>query len=379
MKIAILGSVALPVPPIAQGGTEWIAYYQAKGLAQKGHEIFLFAAKGSRQHFADSSVQVIEVGNGDVVTGSQEEKAVNPHLTEGSRKLRLETTYLSEVADRLVEMKNEYDIVLNNMRGEAFFSVFSKILGKPIVTVLHLPLFDELASFFQKEKMPLIAISKYQRNGYPHLNYLATIYDGVDTKKYSFIPDGGEEMLMIGSFAYHKNQADAIYVSRKTGKKLVLLGKLGDKDYYTSLENAIDGINVIWKGEVSFEEKIKEYRQAKLFLFPIKWEEPFGLVVAEALSCGIPVVAFAKGAIPEIIEDGTSGFLVNPSDSDIRGDFVIKKTGVEGLIEATKRIYGMSESEYKEMRQAARKRVETTFTISAMVASYEKVCATLAV
>ena len=115
------------------------------------------------------------------------------------------------------------------------------------------------------------------------------------------------------------------------------------------------------------------YGRAKALLYPIEWEEPFGLVLIESMACGTPIVAFARGSIPEVVIDGETGFIVNPSDSDIRGNFIIKKTGKEGLKEAVEKIYAMSEAEYRQMRLNCRKHVEANFTVEKMVDGYEKV------
>ena len=168
MKIAILGSIALPVPPPFQGGTEWIAYYQALGLSEKGHEIILFAAKGNSKNF-NSNIKLIEVGKGDIVTGSAAERKFDPTLTEGSRELRLEMVYLSEVVQKLIDFKESYDIVLNNMRGEAVFLPIAKMLKKPFVNVIHLNIFSELSELFQNFKTPIITISNAQRKNFPNL------------------------------------------------------------------------------------------------------------------------------------------------------------------------------------------------------------------
>src|SRR3989344_4127668 len=134
MRVAILGSVALPVPPPAQGGTEWIAYYQVKGLSIRGHQILLFAAKGTLKNFGSvSNVKIIEVGGGDVVSGSNSERAFDPALVEGSRKIRLEIVYLTQAAKALIDYKDEHEIVLNNMRGETLFLPIARLLNKSFV------------------------------------------------------------------------------------------------------------------------------------------------------------------------------------------------------------------------------------------------------
>lgn len=351
MRIAILGSVALPVPPPAQGGTEWIAYFQASELAKFGHEVLLFAAKGSQM----GKYKLVEVGGGDTVTGSN---TTNDHATvygsyvESSRNLRKENVYLAQVIEQLLDRKNEYDIILNNMRGEAIFLPLAKSLNKPFVNVMHLPLFDQLAGIFKQYNTHIISISNAQRRDFPDLNYLATVYNCVDTEKYSYDAVGGDYLLMMGSIAPHKNQEAAIRVAKRLGMKLVLAGKIGNRDYFDSLKNDIDGDKIRAIGELGFEDKLKLYQKARAFIFPINWPEPFGLVMIEAMSCGTPVVAFANGAIPEVVLNGKTGFVIENNSED-------------KMVAAIKNID-------KIKREDCRKHVLENFTVGKMVKDYEK-------
>lgn len=352
MRIAILGSVALPVPPSGQGGTEWIVYYQAKGLAEKGHKVVLFAAKGSAENLKGTAVLVIEVGGGDVVAGSSREKQFDLKLTEASRKLRLEIVYLSQVCQKLIELQDQYDLILNNMRGEAVFLPVAKLLNKPFINVMHLNIFPELADLFREFNTKIITISNSQRKSCPDLSYLATVYNGVDTAKLAFNSTPKDYLLMVGTIGRHKNQASAIKVAKNLGKKLVLAGKIRDQDYFEELKRDIDGEQIKWVGEIGFEEKVKLYQNAKAFLFPILWEEPFGLVMIEAMSCGTPVIAFNHGATPEVVVNGLTGFVVE-NDSQ--------------MIEAVKKIGSID-------RADCRKHVEKNFTVEKMIDGYEKAC-----
>lgn len=350
MRIAILGSVALPVPPPAQGGTEWITYHQAKGLAQKGHEILLFAAKGTAQNFLDSKVKVIEVGGGDVVVGSSKEKKIDFQLIESSRKLRLEIVYLTEASQKLIEHKDKFDLILNNMRGEGVFLPIAKLLNKPFVNVMHLNLFLELAELFLEFKTHVISISDAQRKDFPDLNYLATVYNGVDVNQFTFNSTSSDYLLMMGTIGRHKNQAEAIAVAKELGMKLILAGKIRDQDYFDELKKDIDGEQIKWFGEIGFEEKVKLYQNAKAFIFPILWEEPFGLVMIEAMACGTPVVAFNHGAVSEVVRDGLTGYVVEDYGQ---------------MIEAVKKIDAID-------RAACRKHVQDYFTVEKMIDGYEK-------
>ena len=350
MRIAILGSVALPVPPSAQGGTEWIVYYQAKGLAKRGHSIILFAAKGSAQNFRDSRVNIIEVGGGDVIAGSAKVQKFDPKYTEASRKLRLEMIYLSQVSQKLIENKDSYDVILNNMRGEAVFLPVAKLLGKPFANVMHLNLFPELSEIFQSFNTHVITISNAQRKEFPNLNYLATVYNGVEVDKFIFNQTPQDYLLMMGTIGRHKNQGEAIAVAKELGIRLILAGKVRDQDYFEELKKDIDGEQIKYLSEVSFEEKLRLYQNAKAFIFPILWEEPFGLVMIEAMACGTPVVAFNRGAVSEVLRDGLTGYVVDNHSQ---------------MVEAVKKIGSID-------RVACRKHVEENFTVEKMVNDYDQ-------
>lgn len=388
MRLLILGSVALPVPPSFQGGTEWMAYFQAKGLADRGHEVTLVAAHGSKP----GSYRLIEIGKGDTVVGSSidaagshfaqsasRDKPVSTQaaIVESSRALRKETVYLSQVMQTLIDLKDSYDVILNNMRGEALFVPIAKLLGKPFASVCHLPLFAELAEFFRQNNTHVITISDAQRREFPNQNYLATVYNGVDTEKYSYNENPKDYLLMMGSIARHKNQAAAVRVAKKLGMKLVLAGKINDPKYFQELAPDIDGEQIRHVGEIGLEEKLRLYQEAKAFIFPIQWPEPFGLVMIEAMACGTPVVAYGNGAIPEVVKDGETGYIVSPdrsflSDLDNLGDLKITKHGEDGLADAIQTIMAMPPEEYRRMRRYCRSHVEQQFSVETMVDSYER-------
>jgi len=172
---------------------------------------------------------------------------------------------------------------------------------------------------------------------------------------------------------------DAIEVAHRLRRKLVI-GARVDKEsesnfnyYKTQIEHKLQQTPVVNHGEMTSEKRNELIASSRCFIFPIKWEEPFGLVMIESMASGTPVIAYARGSTPEVIKDGETGFLVNSSEEDIRGDWIIKKTAIEGLCEAVEKIYAMPEEEYKAMRRNCRAHVEKNFTVERMVDEYETV------
>jgi glycosyltransferase involved in cell wall biosynthesis len=232
---------------------------------------------------------------------------------------------------------------------------------------MHLNLFPELAQVFQSYNTNIVTISNSQRKDFPDLNYAATVYNCVDTEKFSFDPNPEDYMLMVGTIGRHKNQSEAVNVAKELNMKLVLAGKVRDQSYLKEFEKDIDGGQIKWLGEIGFEEKLKVYEKAKVFLFPISWEEPFGLVMIEAMACGTPIVVYNRGSVSELVRDGVTGFVIEPEDSPNESKFIIKKKGREGLKEAVRRIGEID-------RKACRENVLQNFTVQKMADGYEKVC-----
>lgn len=350
MKILILGSVALPVPPPMQGGTERIAYWQARELSKRGHDVTLIAAKGSRT----DGYRLVEIGGGDTVAGSARSASEQSEITEGSRKLRKEAVYLSEVTQYILEHGKKYDVIVNNMRaGESLFIPVAKSVGVPYTTVMHLPLFSELASLFHDTDTPVITISDAQRVGYDDVRYAGTVYNATDMEELPFCDRAEGYAVMMGSIAPHKNQKDGILAAKAVNKKIVLAGKIGNTDYWESeIAPLVDGEQVVHKGELSLEEKAALLGGADTLLFPVIWPEPFGLVMIEAMACGTPVVAYRNGAVPEVVEDGKTGFIVDETQ------------GAGGLAAAIERV-GQIDRAY------CREYVTAHFTIDSMINALE--------
>ena len=311
----------------------------------------LIAAKGS---LASDLYRLVQIGGGDTVVGSSN---TPQEIVESSRKLRTEMAYLTEVMDWMDEHAGDFDIVINNMRGgEVLFQLIAKKLKKRYVNVMHLPMFASLAELCGRHQTPLISISHAQRRAFPDLHYVGTVYNGVDIADFSFDATPGEYLLMMGSITPHKNQACGIAVAKAVGMKLVIAGKIGDPAYYArEIAPVIDGANVLHHGELGMEEKVALYANAKALLFPVLWEEPFGLVMIEAMACGTPVVAFRRGAIPEVVADFSTGYIVDTQDH---------------MIDAVKKINQID-------RAACRRHVEEHFTNEKMIESLDTIMSSL--
>lgn len=328
-KLLLLGSVVAPCPPLGQGGTERVVYTQAKYLAKKGICLLLVAAKGTQENFRrqltldgetdiqtiTANIEFIEVGGGTQLGNALDAIEINPSLTEGSRKLRLEMLNLALVEEVLIQRKDEYDLILNNMRGETVFLPLADQLGKQFISVAHLNIFPELATLYQRYNTNIITLSEAQKHEFPSLAYLETIPNPITFGLFPFNANPKGYALMLSTIGRHKNQKDAIVASQKAGMPLILAGKIRDQDYFDQeIKPYIDGEHVTYYGELDFQTKVDLYKNASCFLFPILWQEPFGLVVIESLACGTPVIAYPHGGPKEIIKDGETGFLVETPD-----------------------------------------------------------------
>jgi glycosyltransferase involved in cell wall biosynthesis len=282
---------------------------------------------------------------------------------------------------------DQYDIFhTNDPTSSIFYSFFSK--KTPTVSVVHSPwdkksypikVLEEL--FKQNENHWLIAISKYQKQLIQkNIKNVKLVYHGIDISKIEVRYESDFSYLsFLGRANKIKGIDIALDVAIKLGKSIKLAGSISLSNKKVFFQNKIkpklenNKINKYLGPILDVEKKFDFLSKSRSLLFPIQWEEPFGLVMIEAMATGTPVVAFARGSVPEVIKDGETGFIVNPSDDDIRGNFIIKKTGVEGLCEAVERIYSMPEDQYRKMRKACREHVEKNFTVERMVDDYEKV------
>ncbi len=367
MKIAIVAPIEESVPPKKYGGTEWIVYNVADGISKKGHQVDLYAAGDSNNQSQYKLVPIVD-------------RSIRTLPTVGDDPKLRETTKLLTYSET-VEILNtkDYDLIHNHASWRLL--LFGHQIKTPILTTHHGPLSYRYQNIiFRKYKeYPYVSISNNQRRDFPDLNFLATVYNGINIGLFPYFenPDLNkhEYMAYLARLSDEKGALEAAKTAVLTSKPLHVAAKIDlvDRPYYERFKPLVDGEIVKFLEEFGPDQRVTHLQNARLLLVPIKWEEPFGLMFIEAMACGTPVVTFARGSAPEIIVDGQTGFLVNQSDEFKRGDWIVKKTGVEGLSEAVEKIYSLSDEEYRTMRRAARKRVEDHFTVERMVDGYEAV------
>lgn len=338
-KVAILGPIGNAIPPKKQGGIEWMVYYLTESLVKKGYQVLLFAPKSTR-----TSAELIPTG----IKPMSKYKSLPEH--EVTRKLRIELSTLTNMLTEIIKRKGEIGLIFNHTVSGGMFASLEKTLNIPVFHVLHLPLYKELANVFEKHNARLVSISKSQRKPFPRLNYATTIYNGIDLRKFTFSKKPKDYFIFSGKIILTKNPLDAIKAAKIAQEKIILIGKILNRDYFEKKIKPLLSKDAVYLDEVSLLEAAELYKNAKAFLFPIKWEEPFGLVMIEAMACGTPVIAYPNGAVPEVVKDRETGFIVK---------------NVSEMSKAMKNIDKIN-------RKKCRERVERYFTMEKMVNEYEK-------
>ena len=331
MRIAQVAPLWIPVPPYTYGGTELVVSWLCDELVRRGHEVTLFATEDSK-----TSAKLIPIWPKSLWRA----KLNTPHAV------------FSLLYEKLLSLQDKFDIIHDHC--EFYTAPYSKFLKPPIVTTLHHPLTEETIILYKKfPNINFVTVSKNQRKLGPGINIVRTIYNGLPIEKYEFNEEPKDYLIWLSKIMPQKGIAEAIDIAKLSGENLIISGNIPPEqgDYFDfRIKPLIDGKKIKFLGAADFDKKIELLKNAKAFIFPVKRPEPFGLVVIEAMACGTPVVAFREGSMPELIEDGKTGFLV---------------TNVEEACQALKKVNRIS-------RKYCREYVEKNFNLKRMVNRYEK-------
>jgi glycosyltransferase involved in cell wall biosynthesis len=300
MKIAQIGPLIESVPPRLYGGTERIVSYLTEELVRLGHDVTLFAS-------------------GDSITSAE----LSPCC---SRALRLDPTvhdiipHFMLMIDKVRERAKEFDIL--HFHVDLFHFPLFRPLARRTVTTLHgRQDLGDLKPFYSRfGEMPLVSISDDQRKPLPHANFVRTIHHGIPADLYRPSLEQGSYVAFLGRISPEKRPDRAIRIARAAGIPLKIAAKVDkvDEDYFRNdILPLIKGPGVEFVGEINEREKAKFLGEAAALLFPVDWPEPFGLVMIEAMACDTPVLAFRCGSVPEVIEDGVTGKMVDSEDEAI--------------------------------------------------------------
>lgn len=294
MKIAQVAPLYESVPPRLYGGTERVVSFLTEELLREGHDVTLFASADSRT--------------------SAHLEGVTPTGLRLDARCKDPLAHHMVLLDRMVAQAHRFDII--HFHTDYLHFPIARLLTAPHVTTLHgrLDLPDLTPLFEHFREVPLISISDHQRAPLPMANWETTVYHGLPSDLYTFGTGDGGYLAFLGRISPEKRPDRAIEIATAAGVPLKIAAKVdaADRDYFDArIRPLLAHPLVDYVGEIGEGEKSEFLGKAAALLFPIDWPEPFGLVMIEALACGTPVIAWRCGSVPEVIEHGRSGFIVD--------------------------------------------------------------------
>jgi len=330
-RVAILSPVAWRTPPRQYGAWETVAGNITEGLVARGWDVTLFATRDS-----ETSAHLHAV----VDKGYEEDSSIDPKVAE--------YLHISEVFEHAAE----FDLIHSHYDFMALS--YTRLVDTPVLTTIHgfsspriMPVYEKYRDGY------FVSISNSDRA--PRLNYLATVYNGIDLSLYPFQPVAGEHLIFLGRIHPDKGVHLAIEVARRSGLPLLIAGIIQDQNYFREQVQPHLDQKISYIGPVDVSGKNELFARARALLHLNTIPERFGLVLAEANAAGVPVIAMDLGSCREVIKDGQTGFLV---------------ASVDQAVQALDRVHEID-------RSACRRRVQHCFSIETMVEAYERVYATI--
>lgn len=338
MRIAQIAPLFEAVPPKLYGGTERVVHWITEALVEQGHDVTLFASGDSQ-----TSAKLVPVW---------------PQALRLSPIADWVATY-ALLIETVAQRAHEFDVLHFHIDYWPN-SVFSR-LGVPFVTTLHgrLDLHEFKVVYSKFPKVPIVSISDNQRKPVADLGWAGTVHHGMPINLLRPEPtEAPSYFAFLGRISPEKRVDRAIEIAGATGTELRVAAKIdrADDEYFArEIKHLFELPHVNYIGEINDAQKVGFLSNAKALLVPIDWEEPFGLVMIEAMACGTPVIAFRRGSVPEVIEDGVTGFIVDD---------------MEGAIAAAGKIDSID-------RAGVRRRFEERFTNLRMADDYMAIYKTL--
>jgi glycosyltransferase involved in cell wall biosynthesis len=326
MRIAMLAPISWRTPPRHYGPWELVTSLLTEALVAKGVDVTLFATADSETAGTLAAV---------VPAGYSEDRTLDAKV--------MEMLHVSHVFERA----SEFDLIHN--QADFVPLTFSRLVKTPQVTTIHGFSSERIVPVFKRydDVVHYVAISEADRH--PTLNYAATIHHGIPIGDFPFDAQGSDDLLFFGRIHPDKGAAEAIKVAQATGDRLLMAGIIQDEGYHQrEVQPHIDGEQIVYNGPLGGEARTQALGGAKALLHLIGFDEPFGLSVIEAMACGTPVIAYNRGSMPELIEHGVTGFLVDTFDE------AVEAVGRVGEID----------------RAACRRSVEERFTVERMADKY---------
>jgi len=362
MRIAQIAPPWVSVPPKGYGGVERIVSQLTEELVRRGHEVTLFASGDSQTSAHLSAYYPQAIGN------------------DGYKKGNAFTTLLHAFPAFIAS--SSFDIIHSHDPMTLFFGSLSHT---PFVHTIHGSVMADEIDKGKREvyaacsRLPYISISNDQRNGFPELQYIATVYNGVELNEFTYSEKKGTYVAWFGRITPKKGVIEAIRVARNVGIPLKIAAVVDpiDREFFDRfVKPEIDNVSIQFIGELKGSKRSEFLAHASALLFPVRWHEPFGLVMVESMACGTPVIATNIGSPSEIVDDDVTGYIVEGSAWDVTkplSEWHEDTVGIAHMEKALRTLVSLDSGSYMAMRKASRKRVEEKFTVQAMVDGYEAV------
>ncbi len=301
MRIAQVAPLHESVPPKYYGGTERIVHYLTEELIKKGHEVTLFASADSK-----TSAKLIPCCPQALRLAKNSQDRLAHHIL---------------MLDKVIQRAKEFNLI--HFHIDYLHFPLMRLINIPHLTTLHgrLDIPDLIPLYQEFKDIPLVSISNYQQRPLPFVNWIGTVYHGLPKDLYRFYAKPGEYLAFLGRISPEKRPDRAIKIAERAGMKLLIAAKVdeADRQYYEGIiKPMLKSPWVEFIGEISDREKNEFLGKAYALLFPIDWPEPFGLVMIESMACGTPVIAWRCGSVPEVIEEGITGFIVESIEEAIQ-------------------------------------------------------------